>query len=365
MHTVLQTLAIGLSEGAVYALVALGITLIYRTTKILQFAQGQILMVAVFVSLTLNQNAVKSVPLPIAFGFGLLFAILLGLNTDLVVRPTLPGEMRVDWVDWLALVGLLTLSGAMFGPRLVHSISIPAAILAGAITGAVIAAIVLLSLQFFSARGSQTGGSLGWILATVAFATIIQFVAPYIWPANDRLYPSPFSNEKGIPGLGSLFSQRQFFTIIIAFALMLIVDWLYNKTRLGRAMKAVAIDRDAAALMGISAKTTVRWAFILASILAAVGGFLVAPLTFANITMGFSLGINGFIAAVLGGIDSARGAMAGGILLGLFEAALPQVLDKISPTLGKFPQPFVFALFILVLVFRPQGIFGSAIREAR
>lgn len=301
MKTALQVLAIGLAKGAVYALVALGITLIYRTTRILQFAQGQILMVAVFVSLTLNQNALYSIPLWIAWIVGLAVAILLGILIELGVRPTL----------------------------------------------------------------KHGGGSLGWILATVGMATIIQFLAPYLWPANDRQYPSPFPNDRGIPGIGSLLSQRQIFTILVAFALMLGVDWIYNKTKLGRAMKAVAVDRDAAALMGISARSTVRWAFILSSALAAVAGFLVAPLTFANIAMGFDLGVKGFVAAVIGGIDSARGAIAGGIVLGLFEAGLPQILDKISPTLGKFPEPFVFALFILVLVFRPQGIFGTAIREAR
>lgn len=300
MRTFLQVIAIGLSQGAVYALVALGITLIFRTTRILNFAQGQILMVAVFVSLTLNQNAIKSIPLPIAWLVGLLVAVGIGMLIELGVRPTLK-----------------------------HS------------------------------------GSLGWILATVGMATIIQFVAPYFWPADDRLYPSPFPNDRGIPGLGSLFSQRQIFTIVAALLLMLGVDWLYNKTKLGRAMKAVAIDRDAAALMGISAKATVRWAFILSSALTAVAGFLVAPLTFANIAMGFDLGVKGFVAAVLGGIDSARGAIAGGIMLGIFEAALPQLLDLVSPSLSKYPLPFVFGLFILVLVFRPQGIFGTAIREAR
>ncbi len=300
MRTALQVLAIGLAKGAVYALVALGITLIYRTTKILQFAQGQILMVAVFVSLTLNQNALRPIPLPIAWLVGLGVAIGLGVLVELGVRPTL-----------------------------------------------------------------KYGGSLGWILATVGMATIIQFVAPYVWPADDRLYPGFFATDRGIPGLGTFFSQRQIFTIVVAFLLMLAVDWLYNKTRLGRAMRAVAIDRDAAALMGISAKVTIRWAFILSSALAAVAGFLVAPLIFANIAMGFDLGVKGFIAAVLGGIDSARGAIAGGIMLGVFESGLPQLLDKISPTLGKFPEPFVFALFIFVLVFRPQGVFGTSIREAR
>lgn len=300
MRTFLQVLAIGLSKGAVYALVALGITLIYRTTNILQFAQGQVLMVGVMVSLTAANNALRPVPLPLAWVIGLAAAVGLGMLIELGVRPTL-----------------------------------------------------------------KQSGSLGWILATVGMATIIQFIAPYIWPPQDWQYPSPFRNDVGIPGLGSLFSQRQFATIVIAAGLMFFVDYLYNKTKLGRAMKAVAVNRDAAALMGISVRATVRWAFILSSALAAVGGFLIAPLTFANIAMGFDLGIKGFVAGVLGGIDSARGAMAGGIMLGVFEAALPQILDLINPTLAKFPDPFVFALFIIVLVFRPQGIFGTSIREAR
>ncbi|MER3395255.1 MAG: hypothetical protein C4318_02225 [Acidimicrobiia bacterium] len=300
MRTVVQLLAIGLSRGAVYALVALGITLVYRTTNILNFAQGQILMVAVFTSLTLNQNPLRPMPLPFAWLVGLLVAMLLGLFVELAVRPTLKHK-----------------------------------------------------------------GSIGWILATVAIATIIQFGAPYVWPAEDRPYPSPFPNDVGIPGLGSLVSQRQAFTIAIAFGLMLVVDLLYNKTKFGRAMKAVAVDRDTASLMGISPRRTVRWAFLLASILAAIGGYLVAPLAFANINMGFDLGVKGFVSSVLGGIDSARGAMAGGILLGIFEAALPQILGIFNSNLAKFPDPFVFLLFILVLVFRPQGLFGTAIREAR
>jgi branched-chain amino acid transport system permease protein len=300
LRTLVQLVAIGLSRGAVYALVALGITLIYRTTNILNFAQGQVLMVAVFTSLTFNQNPLRPIPLPIAWLAGIVVAMFLGLLIELGVRPTLKYK-----------------------------------------------------------------GSIGWILATVAMATIIQFAAPYIWPAEDRPYPSPFPNDVGVPGLGSLVSQRQAFTILIAFGLMVLVDLLYNKTKFGRAMKAVAVDRDTASLMGISPKRTVRWAFLLASILAAIAGYLVAPLAFANINMGFDLGVKGFVSSVLGGIDSARGAMAGGILLGLFEASLPQILGLVNANLAKFPDPFVFLLFILVLVFRPQGLFGTSIREAR
>jgi branched-chain amino acid transport system permease protein len=146
---------------------------------------------------------------------------------------------------------------------------------------------------------------------------------------------------------------------------MVAVDLLYNRTKFGRAMKAVAVDRDTAALMGISPKKIVRRAFVLSAILAAVAGYLIAPLSFANINMGFDLGVKGFVAAVLGGIDSARGAMAGGVLLGLFEAFLPQILGLINADLAKFPDPFVFLLFVLMLVFRPQGMFGTSIREAR
>jgi branched-chain amino acid transport system permease protein len=300
MRTFFQLVAIGLSRGAVSALVALGITLIYRTTNILNFAQGQILMIAVFVSLTLNQNPLRPLPLPLAWLAGMGVAAVLGMLIELGVRPTLKYK-----------------------------------------------------------------GSIGWILATVAMATILQFGAPYIWPAQDRPYPSYFPNDRGIPGLGSLVSQRQAFTIVVALLLMVAVDLLYNRTKFGRAMKAVAVDRDTAALMGISPKKIVRRAFVLSAILAAVAGYLIAPLSFANINMGFDLGVKGFVAAVLGGIDSARGAMAGGVMLGLFEAFLPQILGLINADLAKFPDPFVFLLFVLMLVFRPQGMFGTSIREAR
>ena len=300
MRTFFQLVAIGLSRGAVYALVALGITLIYRTTNILNFAQGQILMIAVFVSLTFNQNPLRPLPLPLAWLAGIGVAAILGMLIELGVRPTLKYK-----------------------------------------------------------------GSIGWILATVAMATILQFGAPYIWPAEDRPYPSYFPNDRGVPGLGSLVSQRQAFTIVVALLLMVAVDLLYNRTKFGRAMKAVAVDRDTAALMGISPKKIVRRAFVLSAILAAVAGYLIAPLSFANINMGFDLGVKGFVAAVLGGIDSARGAMAGGVLLGLFEAFLPQILGLLNADLAKFPDPFVFLLFVLTLVFRPQGMFGTSIREAR
>lgn len=300
MRTFVQLVAIGLSRGAVYALVALGITLVYRTTNILNFAQGQILMVAVFVSLSISQNPLWPMPLPLAWLVGIGVAAILGLAIELGVRPTLKYK-----------------------------------------------------------------GSIGWILATVAMATIIQFGAPYIWPAQDRPYPSPFPNDRGVPGLGSLISQRQAFTVVVAFVLMAVVDTLYNRTKFGRAMKAVAVDRDTASLMGISPRKVVRRAFVLASVLAAVAGYLIAPLQFANINMGFDLGVKGFVASVLGGIDSARGAMAGGVLLGLFESFLPQALGVFGADLAKFPDPFVFLLFVLMLVFRPQGIFGTSIREAR
>lgn len=294
-----QVIVAGLGTGAVYALIAYGIFLIWAVSRTLNFAHGDILMVGVFSSL-------------IALSIG---------SSGLTAIAT--------------------------------------AILVGAVLG-----IALNKLVFSPLRMSR--GSLTWVLGVVVFAAVIRNIATLIF--EGRSYPAPFAlggeGHVSIPG-GAVFRLSYLWLIAIALVAGAGLELLMRKTAFGRSVRAVAAHRTTAELMGIDSERVMTIVFALAAATGTLAGLLIAPVTFVSVSLGWLFTLKGFVAAVLGGIGSGKGALLGGLVLGLLEQGL--VLAELTgpPSIAPafaagYRDAYVFLLLIAVLLVRPGGLVGSA-----
>lgn len=296
---VIQQVINGLVLGSFYALVALGYTMIFGVIKLLNFAHGDIYMVGAFVGFT----ALTFVGQVVGDGWA---GVALAMFLSMIAAGSLGVVIeRVAYHPMLA------------APRL--SILITA---------------LAVSLVLQNAVLSMTGG---------------QYTA--------------FGADLGFGGLslGSIFlSYNQIVLVLIAAALMLGLELFVSRTQYGRAMRAVAVDKDMCELMGINVAGVIAVTFLVGSALAAAAGTM-AGAYYGSIWyfMGFLIGLKAFTAAVIGGIGSIPGAMLGGLVLGLLEAFGTQI-----PGIGsQWKDVFAFSILILVLVFKPTGLLGKSEQE--
>lgn len=290
MHQFVQQLINGISLGSIYALIALGYTMIYGILKLINFAHGDIYMLGAYI------------------GF---------VCTTILQLPFLPSLFIA--MAGAAMVGMLIERIAYRPLRNAPRIAI---------------LITAIGVSFFLENA------------------MILFASP-----QPRTFPTVFSAT--VLQVGSwIVNSQQIVILISAFILMVALTYIVNKTKAGKAMRAVSYDADAARLMGINIDTTISMTFALGSALAAAGGVLVG-IYYNSIDplMGMVPGIKAFVAAVLGGIGIIPGAMLGGIILGVVEAL---VSGFISST---FRDAAAFAILIIILLFKPQGLLGKNIRE--
>ena len=298
----LQQLVNGLEIGSLYALIALGYTLIYGILELLNFAHGDVFMVGAFfgagVAALLVHNEVAAIPGGIIVGLMFLVAMggagSLGVGIERVAYRPLRNANR--------LAPLITAIG----------------------------------VSLFLESAVQV-----WVSP-----------APVLVPTN-ALVPQSVLHVGNVetPLTGA-------FLFVVAVALMVALDAFIFRTRFGSAMRATAQDREAATFMGIDVDRVIMVTFFLASALAGLGGVLFG-LRYANIDffMGYLLGIKAFTAAVIGGIGNIRGAMVGGLLLGVFESLTGGFIST------QYTDSFVFLALIAVLLIRPQGLFGQPLTD--
>jgi branched-chain amino acid transport system permease protein len=290
----------GLTEGCTYALIALGYSLVYGILKLLNFAHGDVFMVGSFI------------------GFGMLQ--VLGGASDPVV-PT-----------WLLLV-LITLT-AMVG-----------------------CSVLGVAIERFAYRPLRAAPRIAPLISALGVSFFLTYSMQLMFGAQQRNYDI-FSLHGG-----SLYTEGfsigavhvpllRIITIVSAFVLMVVLWVLVNKTRTGKAMRATSFDREAAAMMGIDIDRVIVFAFVLGSALAGAAGVLFALRVPTTATIGFLAGLKGFTAAVIGGIGSIPGAMAGGLILGFAEAYTQGYWDT------RWSDLAVFSILIVFMLFRPQGLFG-------
>ncbi len=298
---------IGLTNGAVYALVALGYTLVYGILELINFAHGDVFMLGGMISATMvlsvfNLHAGEAAgPLVLAIVCSLLVAMaacgLINATVERIAYRPLRGAPR--------LAPLITAIGMSF---ILQDVAI------------------------------------GW--KNVSYVAI-----PNVLPR---------SNVFSIAGV--VYTWEKFIVVLVTLPVLLVLMWLVQKTRQGKAMRATAQDRDAAAMMGINVNRTISFTFLIAGGLAGAAGLLYA-LYFGQVRYdtGFSLGLIAFTAAVLGGIGNLPGAVLGAVSIGFIQA-YNDGLTWHAPG-SDWTQSIVFAILILILVFRPEGLLGERTPE--
>ena len=213
-----------------------------------------------------------------------------------------------------------------------------------------------LAVEFFAVRPFARRGSDAWLMATVALGIVVDNLAMFTFGKEPRSLPSPLAQAPmtlGDIGLGVY--PLQLIIPAIGLVLAAVLHFVARRTRWGTAMLAVVQNRDAARLMGIPIGRVVSAAFALSAVFAGVAGVLIAPLVNVQSDMGTLFGLKAFAVAILGGIGSAWGVMAAGLLFGVAEAL-------ITSTLGSgYTQILTFSLVIVALAVRPNGLFGRAL----
>jgi len=192
--------------------------------------------------------------------------------------------------------------------------------------------------------------SLSWVLSTVAVSIILKNAAVHIWGPEQIKFPSPFGSDVIRIGQAGIFPQ-ELFIIAAAIGTVIAVQIFLKRAMLGKALMAVAFNRNAAAVMGIDVKRMVVLAFVLSSALAGLGGVLIAPITFAWAYMGTVPGIKAFAAAIFGGLENPVGILIGGLVIGLLE----QIFGIIN---SNIKEGITFLAVLLILAIRPSGLMG-------
>ena len=307
MDIFLQQLINGLVLGSVYALVALGYTMVYGILELINFAHGEITMMGAMVSLAV-------------------------IGALALAAPGLPG-------------GVILLAGL--------AVAIPVCMALG------------MLIERVAYRPLRNAPRLAPLITAIGVSIILQNIAMLVWGKQYIPFP-PILPQGRHEILGATISDTQIAILVLAVLIMAALILVVQKSRLGRAMRATAQSRQVASLMGVDVNRVIASTFIIGSALAAIAGVMVsAYYGLAHYYMGFLLGLKAFSAAVLGGIGNLGGAMLGGLLLGLIESfGAGYIGDLTGGFLGSHYQD-VFAFFVLiaVLVFRPQGLLGARVVE--
>jgi branched-subunit amino acid ABC-type transport system permease component len=206
-------------------------------------------------------------------------------------------------------------------------------------------------------RRFLAGGTskLGWFIATLGVSSIIEAAVVAMFGHHPVVaIPSPFPS-RGLSVAGLTIDYRDIFACGVLLIVMVLLDLFYQRTWLGRGMRATAQDRDAAALVGIKPATMSQLAFGMSGIVAGVAGFAIAPLVFSDPTIGLPYSLKGFVALAIGGFGSVRGAVIGGLTLGVAE----QLFDLYASS--KYEVLSGLVLILIVLIARPEGLFRSSV----
>ena len=307
MDIFLQQVINGLVLGSMYALVALGYTMVYGIVNLINFAHGEVLMVGALTCWTL---------------VGLLQSAF----------PALPG--------WVVLLVAMALAS-------------------------VVAAALNWAIERIAYRRLRNSPKLAPMLTAMGMSILLQTLAMIIWKPNYKSFPTLLSGDP-YEIAGAVITPTQIMILGLTAVSLAVLMWLVNSTRLGRAMRATAENPRVAALMGVKPDVVISATFIIGAVLAAIAGVMYASnYGTAQHSMGFIPGLKAFTAAVFGGIGNLSGAVIGGILLGLIESiGAGYIGDLTGDVLGShYTDIFAFIVLIIVLTLRPSGLMGERVAD--
>jgi branched-chain amino acid transport system permease protein len=305
METFIQQIINGLVLGSVYALVALGYTMVYGIINLINFAHGEVLMV--------------------------------GALTSWTVVSLLAGT---GWPGWVLML-----------------ISLVAAI--------IVCALLNFTIEKIAYRPLRNAPRLAPLITAMGMSLLLQTLAMIIWKPNPKPYPILLPSEPYNIG-GAVINTTQILILVVTAVTLAGLMYLVNRTKLGRAMRATAENPRVAGLMGVRPDMVISATFIIGAALAALAGVMYAA-NYGSVqhSMGFLPGLKAFTAAVFGGIGNLAGAVVGGILLGLIEAIGAGYLGTVTGgVLGsQHSDIFAFVILILTLTVRPSGLLGERVAD--
>ena len=305
METFFQQIINGLVLGSMYALVALGYTMVYGIIGLINFAHGEVLMVGALVSWTFV--------------------------------TTFAGAGMPGWVLLL--------------------LSVPLAI--------VVCCTLNFSIEKLAYRPLRNAPRLSPLITAIGMSLLLQTLAMIIWKPNPKPFPTLLPPDPIDLG-GPVITVTQCLILGLTVVILSVLMWLVNRTKLGRAMRATAENPRVAGLMGVKPDFVISATFIIGAALAAVAGIMWAA-NYGTVqhTMGFLPGLKAFTAAVLGGIGNLAGAVVGALVLGLVEALGAGYLGQLTGGVfgSNYADVFAFATLILVLTLRPQGLLGERVAD--
>ncbi|WP_203247976.1 branched-chain amino acid ABC transporter permease [Sporosarcina beigongshangi] len=286
----LQQLVNGISLGSIYALIALGYTMVYGIIKLINFAHGEVFMIGAFIGYFCIAG----------WGFGLFPALFIAMTS-------------------CAIIGVI--------------------------------------IERIAYKRLRNATRIAVLITAIGVSLLIQNGVIYMRGAQPEAYPAVFAN-KSFDLLGVQISSQSILILSVSVGLMIILQFIVHKTKIGKAMRAVSYDSEAAKLMGINVDNTISATFAIGSALAGAAGVIFGIYyTKIDPLMGVIPGLKAFVAAVLGGIGIIPGAMVGGLVLGVVET----FVSALGFSLWRDAAAFI--ILILILIFKPSGIFGKNTRE--
>ncbi len=303
MDTFVQQLVNGLTIGSIYALIALGYTMVYGILRLINFAHGDIYMVGAYAGFILA-NALGFAASPSIFGFA------------------------------------ITLLGSM-----------------------AIAAALGMAIERFAYRPVRKFSKMTTLITAIGMSLFIEYLFVFIFSGTPKAFPQLLPNEGYTLFGNAKISTSQISIFVISILLMIALQYIIFYTKVGKAMRAVSYNLTSAKLMGINTDFVISFTFALGSALAAAGGVLTAQYNpKIDPLMGIMYGLKAFVAAVLGGIGNIPGAVLGGLLIGAAETLVVGYGGYIGIP-STYRDAVAFAILILVLLIRPAGLLGSNVQE--
>ena len=303
MDTFVQQLINGLTIGSIYALIALGYTRVYGILRLINFAHGDIYMLGAYA--------------------GFILAASLGFAED----PSAFGFV-------------VTLVGAM-----------------------IIAAAVGMAIERFAYRPVRKYSKMTTLITAIGMSLLIEYLFVFIFSGTPRSFPQLLPSDNITLFGNATISTSQILIFVVSILLMVLLQWIIYRTKIGKAMRAVSFNINSAKLMGINTNFVIGFTFALGSALAAAGGVLTAQYNpKIEPLMGIMTGLKAFVAAVLGGIGNIPGAVLGGLLIGAAETLVVGYGNYVGIP-STYRDAVAFAILILVLLLRPAGLLGSNVQE--
>lgn len=365
----LQQFINGIQTGSVYALIAVGYTMVYGVLKFINFAHGDVYMVGGYIGLFAIGGALAGAP-PGLQGVSALLLCMLGCALlgafieRLAYRPLRNGLSQADvwpWALFWALYG-----GLFLGPWLERRSALQlwaAALITAAVTFLLALPVLGTVFRTVAPRVRASRNRLTALITAIGISLLLENQGQAMFGATPRAYQVAGVEGAFRVGLGRQetlsISTGQILVLGAAVLLTVLLVYIVRYTRMGRAIRAVSFDPDAAALMGIPTDRAIAVTFVIGSSLAGAAGFLNHGLNRIafDANVGINLGLKAFIAAVLGGIGSIEGAVLGALLMGLAESFTA------GSSLSPFRDAVAFVILILVLLFRPAGLLGRYVTE--